>query len=456
MVAMIEHLPRNKRNIALVAVALLVLWFGWSIRSVLNPLILGYILAAIVVPVVRVLTKRGWNHRNAVVVVFASAMGVSLLVGLGIAVQLRFLVRDLMPARDASSTVEQSEDPGVAETPDAAPASSNSGVVELVPNRPPEDSDGSEGNEEETSAESSESLVAVLDDERPINRVIEKADAWVVETFGVPHLTDEVRRAVIDLLPEDETELTQAGGRVALGIWSRLRSLTETIFGLSTLVLLVPLYAFFWMFEMDAMHDWIRRHIPKRERGRTARMAEKMGDILSRFFRGRLTICVIKGLLITVALAVAGVQYSILLGLLAGILSLVPFVGSVVAFGLGTLVALGSHDPWWFALIVTIAIYGAAELIEGYILMPRILGDSLGLSEVAVLFAVTAGAASLGLFGVLAALPLAAAIKVAFTEYVDPALTQWADEPRNAAGDEIGEPPGDGSSAGDAASGEPT
>lgn len=443
MVAMIERLPRNKRNIALAAMAILVLWFGWSIRSVLNPLILGYILAAIVVPVVRVLTKRGWNHRNAVVVVFASAMAVSILVGLGIAVQLRFLVRDLMPASDASAQVELEASTDDAKTNESVgvvdvkpPA--NSGVVELLPNGAPmgstepdagdaSDADGGLGSG------AGADMAANGDDERPLNRVIERADAWVLETFGVELLNDSERRALVNFLPTDEAELTQAGSRVALGIWSRLRALTATIFGLSTLVLLVPLYAFFWMFEMDAMHGWLRRHIPERERGRSSRMAEKMGDILARFFRGRLTICVLKGLLITVALAVAGVPYSILLGLLAGIFSLVPFVGSVVAFALGTLVALGSHDPWWFALVVTIVIYGAAELIEGYILMPRILGDSLGLSEVAVLFAVTAGAASLGLFGVLAALPLAAAIKVAFTEYVDPALTQWADEPRSSA-----------------------
>jgi len=472
MGAMLERLPRNKRNIGLAVLAVLVLWFAWSIRSVINPLILGYMLAAIVVPIVRGLTRRGWSHRTAVVVVFASATLLTLIVAVGMAIQVRFLVADLVPSvaeHDAEAAAEQVEGEQVARSggdrssgdgsagdgaadPGASTGSStggvevSDGVTEFPRDGAPTGEGSTEGdgdagdgqdapgaNAEEGTEQDAE---LVVDPDRPLSALLRNVNDWVFDATGTQLLSEEDRDELLALAAENESKLAGAGGRVAIGLWQRTQGALETIFGLSTLVLLVPLYAFFWMFEMDAMHAWIRRHIPVRERGRTTRMATQMGDILSRFFRGRLTICLVKGVLITVCLAIAGIPYSILLGMLAGLLSLVPFVGSVVAFALGAAVALGTRDPWWAALLITGAIYGAAELIEGYVLMPRILGESLGLSEVAVLFAVTAGGAALGLFGVLAALPLAAAVKVAFTEYVDPALTQWAEETSNRLADE--------------------
>lgn len=489
MGAMLERLPRNRRNIGLALVAVLVLWFAWSIRSVINPLILGYMLAAIVVPIVRGLTKRGWSHRTSVVVVFAGATLMSLLLAVGMVVQMRFLVADLMPhlrtgevsessegrasagdtAEDEAGARDETEETEGANAGGPNTTSSPDGtIIDVTPETPAADSsastsggDANEGTGENTSVDAngltdgeangsdagetqgstgdgSGEAVADGDGEdsgrfmdtpdTPLTDVLEGLDEWVEANIGIANISQEVRSEAEAIFGDPESEALETGGRVAAGVLARLRNALETIFGLSTLVLLVPLYAFFWMFEMDAMHDWVRRHIPVRERGRTTRLAAQMGDILSRFFRGRLTICVVKGVLITVCLAIAGIPYSILLGMLAGVLSLVPFVGSVAAFAFGALVALGTHDPWWAALLITGAIYGAAELVEGYVLMPRILGESLGLSEVAVLFAVTAGGAALGLFGVLAALPLAAAVKVLFTEYVDPALTQWAEE----------------------------
>jgi predicted PurR-regulated permease PerM len=105
----------------------------------------------------------------------------------------------------------------------------------------------------------------------------------------------------------------------------------------------------------------------------------------------------------------------------------VPFLGGILAFTLALLVALSSHGLL-YAVVATAVVFAAAELFEGHVLMPRILGESLGLSDVTVIFAITAGGASLGLLGVLLALPLAAVIKVLYIEFVQPALEQFADE----------------------------
>ncbi|MEZ5977121.1 MAG: AI-2E family transporter [Planctomycetota bacterium] len=438
---MIERLPRHKRNIALLVLGILVVWFAWSIRSVLNPLLLGYILAAIVQPVVRRLVKRGLKRRTAVVVVFASAALATLLVGLGLFVQLRSLVLDLgragaaraeLVATNEGGSESAARDESGADAPRAAaPPNSGGSVAEVAP--PQVGADASDANVPEAPEESAGTSGSEEDDTAPIAALLARTEHYLQDLLGLDDdAFDEITATIADLTGQEPGSVTSAaaaaGQRMATGLWASLRRFFGAVSGLTTLALLVPLYAFFWMFEMDAMHRWIRGHIPVRERTRTSRLAAKMGEILSRFFRGRLTICLIKGALVTVLLLAVGVRYSLLLGMLAGILSLVPFVGSLVAFALGAVVAAASWDGWVAGVLIAAVVYGAAELIEGYVLMPRILGDSLGLSEVAVLFAVTAGGAALGLFGVLAALPIAAAIKVVFREYVDPALTQWAEE----------------------------
>jgi predicted PurR-regulated permease PerM len=419
---MIERLPRHRRNWILGALLLLVLWFAWSIKAVLNPLLLGYTLAAIVAPFVRTLEKRGWRHRTAVVTVFVAALGSTLLVLLGLALQVRSLVIEVAAPGRGGEAVEAPV--GDESEPRAGAATSDGSVVDVVSPAatevPPQD--GADVAAQDTSEPRVSPIVALVD----------RIDARVSQF--VPLLEPGSVRGAFDALVsggEDGGVLRAAGqasGQVARGLWSGLGSALEAIFGLSTLVLLVPLYAFFWMFEMDALNGWVRRHVPVRERERTSRIAKRMGEILSRFFRGRLAICALKGAFVAIALALCGVKYSLLLGTLAGLLSLIPFVGSVVAFALGLVVAVAYRENPWIGVAVAVAVYGVAELVEGYVLVPRILGESLGLSEVAVLFAVTAGGAALGLFGVLAALPIAAGIKVAFLEYVAPALKQWADE----------------------------
>jgi predicted PurR-regulated permease PerM len=207
-----------------------------------------------------------------------------------------------------------------------------------------------------------------------------------------------------------------------------LRRVLKSLFGISNLALLVPLYAFFMMFEIAAIHRWVALHLPVRYRAQLIDVGGRVGAIVSNFFRGRLLLAGIKSLLVTVPLWLLGVPYSALIGIAAGILSLLPFIGGLLAFVLGFLAATLAM-PWFMALVISGIVFGAAELLEGYVLVPRIMGKSLGLSEVAVLFSITAGGASLGFFGVIVALPLAATLKVLFNEFVEPALRQFAEEP---------------------------
>jgi predicted PurR-regulated permease PerM len=109
-----------------------------------------------------------------------------------------------------------------------------------------------------------------------------------------------------------------------------------------------------------------------------------------------------------------------------GFLSLVPFVGPLLGFGAAFLIGLVDHEIL-SALLRTGLVFGLAEVVEGYVLVPKVLGDSLGLHPVVVLVSVMVGGAALGMFGLLLALPLTAAIVIIARELVLPALKDWAE-----------------------------
>lgn len=419
---MLEQLSKERRNWVLLALGVLALWLAWSLRAVINPLLLGYLMAFIANPMVRSLESRGWQHRNAVAAVFAGSFLVTAGILLGLFLQSRSLIEDLLRTA-GEPEVAAVEEPG-------APADAQAGSA---PQGLPEESEGpaegsgpegvaAEGSEEDGEAEAPGMLQSWLD----------RADGWLDSLPGAELLPDlpseaEVTSGLSQWLLSDSEGGDSVGVQALSVIASNLRRLLDALFGIGELVLLVPLYAFFWMFELDQLHAWIRRHLPWRHRGQLVRFSGKVGDIVSSFFRGRLVVCVLKGAYLTLFLTLAGVPYPLLLGMAGGFLSLIPFVGGALAFVLGLCAGLLVYGPVG-ALIAAGLAFGSAELIEGYILVPKILGKTLGLSEVGVLFAVTAGGALLGLFGVIVALPLAAAIKVAFQEFVEPALQEFAEE----------------------------
>jgi predicted PurR-regulated permease PerM len=430
---MLEELSRTKRNLALLGVALVVALAAWKIRAVINPLILGYLLAFILQPLVSGLERRGLRRSGAVLTVFGSAFSASLLLGFGVLYQGRVLIETLRPEAQAVAQADGQggallvEDPmrsdresGDRESGDRESGELESGTVQQGAAEPV---DGEPGGVR--------SGDAALGSEPTGQQRLERLRTWLEERLGPEWVPPSPSiHGLVEFLGEssEAREVAgQAGAAAATSIYEGLRGFFGGVFGLSTLALMVPVYAFFWLFEMGRLNEYVRRHLPVRHRQRLTALFVRLGEVLSVFFRGRLTVCLLKGLFLTVGLVVAQIPYALLLGLGGGFLSIVPFLGGIAAFVFALLVALSAHSLV-HALVATTIVFALAELLEGYVLMPRILGDSLGLSDVAVLFAITAGGAFLGLLGVLLALPLAAAIKILYLEFVEPALEQFAEE----------------------------
>lgn len=133
--------------------------------------------------------------------------------------------------------------------------------------------------------------------------------------------------------------------------------------------------------------------------------------VLSVFFRGQLSVMASLGAIYSVGLVLIGLDYAILLGVTAGLLSIVPYLGGIVGLTLSLLVGYLQTGDWHILLLV-LGVFGVGQALESMVLTPYLVGDKLGLHPVAVIFAIMAGGELFGFFGVLLALPMAAVILV--------------------------------------------
>lgn len=199
------------------------------------------------------------------------------------------------------------------------------------------------------------------------------------------------------------------------------------IFSLLSWLLLCPLYVFFFLLEIDPMIAGIRRYLPAQQRDRIVRIATQTDRILSAFFRGRLIVCLIKGGLTSVGLLIFGVPFWFPLGMAAGFLSLVPYVGVWMAILPTALLSWLEHES-----LVHLgglgAMFAILEAVEGFVLVPMFLGREVGLHPLTIVVTLLVFGKILGFVGVLLSVPLAAITKILGNEFVMPLVREFADE----------------------------
>jgi predicted PurR-regulated permease PerM len=378
---MLERLPRARRNLVLFVLGVLAAWFAWIVRTVLNPLLCGYLLAYILLPLVARVERRGHSRRAAVNLIFMTGFVLALLVFVGVAWQLRAFAIDVY-----------------ANAKDAATAAPGEGLP----------------------------LSTTL--QNRLDEFTGTLNGWglEVERWTVPDL-EGLRELARRLLAEYGEQAGRAGLTFAGHSLAFLARLLGGIVSVLALLFLVPLYTYYFLFVIADLHNSVQRYFPRRERARIARVFERIGEVISSFFRGRLAVAFGKGLFLAIGLSLLGMPYGFLFGILSGALSIIPFIGALAGFVLALAVGILDHgvigSAWRAALV-----FGAGELFEGYVLVPRILGDRLGLHPLVVFFALLSGGAALGMLGLLIALPLTATLVILFQEFVAPALRQFADE----------------------------
>jgi predicted PurR-regulated permease PerM len=199
------------------------------------------------------------------------------------------------------------------------------------------------------------------------------------------------------------------------------------VFSMFSWFVLCPLYVFFFLLEIDPMIAAIRRHLPGRFRPVIERIFRKIDKTLSAFFRGRLTVCLIKGGLTAVGLLVMGVPFWLPIGLAAGFLGLIPYVGIFLAIVPALFLSWFEYQSMG-RLGGTAAVFAAMEGLEGFVLIPLFLGKEIGLHPLTIIVTLLIFGKLFGFLGVLLSVPLAAITKILGQEFVMPLIREFAEE----------------------------
>ena len=192
------------------------------------------------------------------------------------------------------------------------------------------------------------------------------------------------------------------------------------VFGLLLSMILVPIFLFFFLKDSASIAENWSRYLPLRASPLKNEIVSLVGEInsyLISFFRGQLIVSLIDGFLISVALLVLGLDFAILIGLMVGVLGLIPYLGMMICYIPAVIIAAAQFGDWTHPLIVT-DIFILANNIDGIFIAPKIVGESVGLHPLTVIVSVLAWSLILGgLLGALLAVPLTATIKVLLKRY---------------------------------------
>lgn len=204
--------------------------------------------------------------------------------------------------------------------------------------------------------------------------------------------------------------------------WADMSGIAGTLFtyvtssGLALLqwlvnLVLIPVLTFYLLRDWDDIVSRFRGLLPRRYAEKFISLSIECDEMLAAFLRGQLLVMLILAMIYTLGLSLVGIELALLLGVIAGVVSFVPYLGLIVGIGLAGATAFFQFHEWLPVIYVAI-VFGIAQLIEGMFLTPHFVGERIGLHPVAVLFSVMAGAQLFGFIGVLLALPVAAIIMV--------------------------------------------
>jgi len=245
-----------------------------------------------------------------------------------------------------------------------------------------------------------------------------------VREAALPVVSDVLQRLRLDVARDARdlvSGMTEQLLNVVTGLVERAWSGGLALFNLLSLLVVTPVVAFYMLRDFDRMVSKIDGWLPRQHAPTIRRLAADIDSVLAGFVRGQGTVCLLLGAFYAVALTLTGLEFGLIIGLLSGLVSFVPFVGAVLGLVLSLLAAVTQFLPEgdYLRIAIVIAIFVAGQTIEGNFLTPRLLGSHIGLHPVWIMFALFAGGALFGFVGVLIAVPVAAVVGVLVRFAVD-------------------------------------
>ncbi len=200
----------------------------------------------------------------------------------------------------------------------------------------------------------------------------------------------------------------ERGGQLLQTALSSAASLVNVV----VLLVVAPVVAVYLLYDWDHMVEWIDHLLPRDHAPIIRRLAGEIDATLASFVRGMGTVCVILGTFYAVALMLVGLQFGLVVGAAAGLLTFIPYVGAIFGGALALGLALFQFWGDWLSIGLVAAIFVSGQVIEGNLLTPRLVGSSVGLHPVWLIFALSAFGTLFGFVGMLVAVPVAAALGV--------------------------------------------
>ncbi|WP_425878872.1 chloramphenicol efflux transporter CxpE [Acinetobacter sp. TWP2-2-3] len=232
---------------------------------------------------------------------------------------------------------------------------------------------------------------------------------WLSDSFNLVPMeidTDQISSVVMDYVQTNYS---------ADSIQAMLLKLAQS--GLNFIqiggtIVLIPIIAFYFLLDWDRMLDSLRRLIPRPYEKTTLTIVSECHSVLGAFVKGQFLVMVLLGVVYAVGLQLIGLEIGLIIGMIAGLCSIIPYLGFAVGIIAAVIATFFQFGIDWWQLVLVGIVFMVGQAVEGYILQPFLLGDKIGLSPVAVVFAVLAGAQLAGFLGMLIALPVAAVIVV--------------------------------------------
>lgn len=229
--------------------------------------------------------------------------------------------------------------------------------------------------------------------------------ATLLERLGLGKAASaDLRNSTSELV----NQAAQWAGAFVKSIWSSGAALISLL----SLLVLTPVVTFYMLLDWERMIATVDSLVPLRHRETVRELAREIDAAMAGFLRGQSLVCLFLGVWYGVGLSLIGLNFGLLIGISAGFLSFIPYVGSLTALILSAIVAIVQGWPEWRLLAMALGVVVAGQFLEGNVLSPKLVGGSVGLHPVWLIFALLAFGSLFGFTGLIVAVPLAAAVGV--------------------------------------------
>jgi predicted PurR-regulated permease PerM len=218
----------------------------------------------------------------------------------------------------------------------------------------------------------------------------------------------------------DNEKITELAGKqvstaltILDGAFRHLIDSGSVMLSLFSVVIITPIVSYYLLRDWDVLVNRIDSWLPRAHAGTVRSQIHMIDDCLSGFVRGQGLVCLFLGLFYAICLSLVGLDFGLTIGLFSGLMSFVPYFGSGLGLLISLVVALKQFSDW-FSIGLVLGIFIVGQVLEGYVLSPRLVGERVGLHAVWIIFALMAGGSLFGFVGILLAVPVAAALGVLF------------------------------------------